>query len=659
MIVTSAVVVTAPFAPPVEMSATSFTTAQIGLGAKTFTTEETYLGFDVGARLRVTYATDVTQWMEGEITARVDRDLTVAIDHTSGATSTWSNWIINIAGEPGQRGIDGAPGVPGDPGGPPGPPGPAGPQGLPGSSGPKGDKGDTGSQGPQGSTGPQGNPGPTGGQGPQGNVGPQGPAGPQGNTGAQGSTGTGIIMKGTVATSGDLPATAAQGDAYIVQADDSLWIYDGIGWVSGGSIQGPPGSTGSQGPQGAAGPQGSVGATGSQGPQGDPGAQGIQGIQGPQGTTGSQGPQGSPGATGSQGPKGDKGDKGDPGNTGLQGPIGPAGVVTANAPLSLVSGTLSIDLTGYQPLDADLTALAALTGTNVLYYRSAANTWAAVTIGTGLSFTGGNLTATGGTSKVATKSAAYSVVAGDFNTVFNVSGSWTLGHAVTAAAAAAGFSYWVRNTGNATITIDPAGSETIDGGATLLCLSKQQFQVVSDGVNWFTIGREGRVLISAQSITTAIADVTFQLPPDYKSFDLDIIGFVGAAASSGMYIRFAMDGVPNFISSSDYFWQYTYGTGASLVAGATLASAYGQISNTNLAGYGGNISVKINPDGAPNYTFPSYESSAGLVFAGDGSHIIGTFSGHLGTGSPRVTHIDVAAVSGAAFKGKFSLYGNA
>jgi hypothetical protein len=32
-----------------------------------------------------------------------------------------------------------------------------------------------------------------------------------------------------------------QGDAYIVQADDSFWMWDGAQWVSGGSIQGPVG----------------------------------------------------------------------------------------------------------------------------------------------------------------------------------------------------------------------------------------------------------------------------------------------------------------------------------------------------------------------------------------------------------------------------------
>src|SRR5262245_33875579 len=45
----------------------------------------------------------------------------------------------------------------------------------------------------------------------------------------------------------------------------------------------------------------------------------------------------------------------------------------------------------YQPLDADLTSLAAASATDSLYYRSAANTWSPVTIGQGLLFSGGIL----------------------------------------------------------------------------------------------------------------------------------------------------------------------------------------------------------------------------------------------------------------------------
>ena len=54
----------------------------------------------------------------------------------------------------------------------------------------------------------------------------------------------------------------------------------------------------------------------------------------------------------------------------------------------------SIDPSGFQPIDADLTSLAAASGTNTIYYRSAANTWSPVNVSTGLAFSGGNLTAT-------------------------------------------------------------------------------------------------------------------------------------------------------------------------------------------------------------------------------------------------------------------------
>jgi hypothetical protein len=62
----------------------------------------------------------------------------------------------------------------------------------------------------------------------------------------------------------------------------------------------------------------------------------------------------------------------------------------------VTSADLSTTLAGYQPLDGDLTAIAALTGINQIYYRSAADTWSQVVIGANLTFTGGVLAATGG-----------------------------------------------------------------------------------------------------------------------------------------------------------------------------------------------------------------------------------------------------------------------
>jgi microcystin-dependent protein len=74
--------------------------------------------------------------------------------------------------------------------------------------------------------------------------------------------------------------------------------------------------------------------------------------------------------------------------------------VVSSIPYSDLSG-LPTTLSGYgitdaQPIDPDLTSLAAATGTNTIYYRSGAGTWSAATIGSGLSFTGGTLAASGG-----------------------------------------------------------------------------------------------------------------------------------------------------------------------------------------------------------------------------------------------------------------------
>lgn len=57
--------------------------------------------------------------------------------------------------------------------------------------------------------------------------------------------------------------------------------------------------------------------------------------------------------------------------------------------------TIASASSSYQPLDGDLTALAGLSGTNTIYYRSATDTWSPVTIGSGISFSSGTLSSTG------------------------------------------------------------------------------------------------------------------------------------------------------------------------------------------------------------------------------------------------------------------------
>lgn len=210
---------------------------------------------------------------------------------------------IGVKGDTGSTGPTGPTGPKGEKGatGATGPNGPTGPTGSTGSTGPAGAKGDTGATGPTGPTGAKGTTGdkgqkgvtgPTGPTGAKGDTGATGPTGPTGAKGNTGSTGSGVTMQGSVATTVDLPTspTPSQGDAYIVQADDSLHLWDGSAWVSGGSIQGP---------------QGDKGATGSTGSTGVKGQKGVDGTTGPTGAKGANGPTG---PTGAKGQKGDAAD---------------------------------------------------------------------------------------------------------------------------------------------------------------------------------------------------------------------------------------------------------------------------------------------------------------------------------------------------------------
>jgi hypothetical protein len=338
-------------------------------------------------------------------------------------TNAWVN-VGTIQGPQGVQGVQGIQGPTGPTGatGSQGNTGLTGTTGLTGATGPTGPTGATGSTGPTGSTGnaavfsitsstPPSNPvegqgwfdsdtgkeyvrygsawvevgaslaGPTGPTGPTGNTGttgatgatgaastiagPTGATGPTGPTGATGSQGTSISFKGSVSTTSLLPSSGNQiNDAYIVDADGDLYVWDGaLPWHNVGQIVGPTGPTG---PTGTAGTDGVAGTAGTVGPTGATGAAATvsvygtqtlspgssaavtnvgtssaaqfyfsvpQGPTGPQGLQGAQGPQGLQGNTGSQGPQGIQGNTGSTGATGATGPTGPAGTVPTGATL--------------------------------------------------------------------------------------------------------------------------------------------------------------------------------------------------------------------------------------------------------------------------------------------------------------------------------------
>lgn len=292
-------------------------------------------------------------------------------------------WVYSGQVSFGYTGPTGATGNTGNTG-PTGPTGVMGPTGAPSSvTGPTGSVGPTGGVGPTGSTGPTGPTGPTGANstvpgptgsigatgptGPTGNVGPGGPAGPTGSTGPTGVTGptgavgTGIQYKGVVATTGSLPPSGnIQGDAYIVQSDDHIWIWDGSAWTDGGPV-----TTGITGATGATGP------TGSTGPTGD--ASTVPGPTGPAGSIGATGPTGAastvPGPTG---PTGDIGNTGPTGPTGATGAPGAGGTVAYWASIydttdQTVASTTTAYVVGLNSIDPASSGISIVGGNQITF----------------------------------------------------------------------------------------------------------------------------------------------------------------------------------------------------------------------------------------------------------------------------------------------------
>ena len=299
---------------------------------------------------------------------------------------------------------------------------PQGPQGPMGPQGPVGPIGVTGATGPQG---PQGIQGPTGATGPQGATGATGPTGATGATGPANTLTVGTVSTGTAGSS----ASATISGIAPNQTLDLTIPRGDTGATGPQGIQGPTGATGPQGPTGPTGPTGpantltigtvvdggsaSATITGSSPnqvlnlvlPQGPTGPQGPQGPAGPAGagsgdvlgaasstdsqlvlfnaTTGKV----IKGATATGIPKLTAGVL----DTAVAGTdyVTPSGSITGNAATATklaaavningvaFDGSASITVADAtkQPLDADLTAIAALAGTSGLLKKTAADTW--------------------------------------------------------------------------------------------------------------------------------------------------------------------------------------------------------------------------------------------------------------------------------------------
>ena len=181
------------------------------------------------------------------------------------------------------------------------------------------------SSGVTGPTGPTGSTGPTGATGANSTV-----TGPTGPTGATGPQGVAVDLKGSVALIANLPPTGnTVNDAYIVDQDGDLYVWNGTSWYSAGQIVGPQGPTG---------PTGATGANST--------------VTGPTGSTGPTGPTGATGA-----------------NSTVTGPTGPSGVISVTGPVTntgtSTAAVIGIDQTTISIANTQVTGLGTSSVKNV------------------------------------------------------------------------------------------------------------------------------------------------------------------------------------------------------------------------------------------------------------------------------------------------------
>lgn len=120
---------------------------------------------------------------------------------------------------------------------------------------------------------------------------------------------------------------------------------------------------------------------------------------------------------------------------------------------------------------------------------------------------------------ISNKTGAYTVVANDNGTIINCTANSFTVSLTAAVTLGAGFNCWIWNTSTSnadSITINPDGSETIDGGTTLILYRGEGFQIICDGTNWITGDRKSMRAYSenfAQGARPVVADSSVAIGP--------------------------------------------------------------------------------------------------------------------------------------------------
>lgn len=90
---------------------------------------------------------------------------------------------------------------------------------------------------------------------------------------------------------------------------------------------------------------------------------------------------------------------------------------------------------------------------------------------------------------VSLASTSFTIQTSDRARMYTFTGGAATVSLLTAGTYGGGFFFMVGNNGSGAVTIDPAGTDTIDGAATLAINPGESAIILTNGSNWFTVGR--------------------------------------------------------------------------------------------------------------------------------------------------------------------------
>lgn len=134
-----------------------------------------------------------------------------------------------------------------------------------------------------------------------------------------------------------------------------------------------------------------------------------------------------------------------------------------------------------------------------------------------------------------------------------------------------GWTCFLKHSSRCLVTLDPNGSETIDGVTTLPVLYKQQGTLICTGSAIETFSIQRQVLLESWALTSNVSEIAFLLPNGYDRF---ILRFDYTPSTTGdLLMQLSSNGGTSY-ASTGYSGAFLLGTsGGSVVSGSMPATA--------------------------------------------------------------------------------------